>query len=127
MPNLSRIQVRKNEAEYPWGDVGHGPAGESVPIELEPATGIGGAPVTVGTTAVEMTFTGTTKVISIKSASTNTGLIWFGPSTVDNTGANAYGELTADSSVEIELDDDSAAIYAVSDVATQKVYKAALT
>ncbi len=89
--------------------------------------GINGAPVTVGTSAVEMTFTGKTKVISLKSASINTGLIWFGPATVDNTGANAYGELTADSAIEISLDDGSAAIYCVSDTATQKVYKAALT
>ena len=90
-------------------------------------TGINGGPVTVGTSAVEMTFTGTTKVIAIKSASTNTGLIWFGPATVDNTGANAYGELTADAAVEIELDDAAAAVYAVSDTAAQKVYKAGLT
>ena len=89
--------------------------------------GINGAPVTVGTTAVEMTFTGTTKVISLKAASTNTGLIWFGPATVDNAGANAYGELTADSAIEISLDDASAAIYCVSDTATQTCYKAALT
>lgn len=91
------------------------------------ATGINGGPVTVGVTAVELTFTGSTKTISIKSASTNTGLIWFGPATVDNTGANAYGELTADSAVEIEINDSSAAIYVVSNVAAQKVYKAALT
>ena len=91
------------------------------------STGINGGPVTVGTSAVELTFTGTTQTISIKSASTNTGLIWFGPDTVDNTGANAYGELTADSAVEIELNDASAAIYVCSDTATQKVYKAALT
>jgi len=90
-------------------------------------TGINGAPVTVGTTAVEMTFTGITKVIALKSASTNTGLIWFGPAAVDNTGANAYGELTTDSAVEIELNDASAAIYCVSDTASQKVYKSALT
>ena len=90
-------------------------------------TGINGAPATIGTTAVEMTFTGTTKVIAIKSASTNTGLIWFGPAGVTNTGANAYGELTADSAVEIELNDASSPIYCISVTATQKVYKAALT
>jgi len=96
-------------------------------ITLTPPVAITGAPVTVGADAVEMTFTGTTRVIALKAASTNTGLIWFGPSTVDNTGANAYGELTADSAVEIELNDASAAIYCVSDTASQKVYKVALT
>ena len=85
-----------------------------------------GGVVTVGTSAVELTFTGTTQVISIKSASTNTGLIWFGGSNIDNTGANAIGELTADSAVEIELNDASVPIYVCSDTATQKVYKMAL-
>ena len=89
--------------------------------------GINGAPVTVGTTAVEMTFTGLTKIISLKSASTNTGIIWFGPATVDNTGANAFGELTADSAIEISLDDSSVPIFCVSDTVSQKVYRAALT
>ncbi len=85
-----------------------------------------GGPVTVGTTAVELTFDGITKIISIKAASTNTGLIFFGPSDIDNTGANALGELTADAAVEIELNDADAAVYVVSDTAAQKVYKAAL-
>ena len=87
---------------------------DSIITALTTPTGINGAPVTVGTTAVEMTFTGTTKVIAIKAASTNTGLIWFGPATVTNTGANAYGELTADQGVEIELNDAATPIYCVS-------------
>lgn len=94
-------------------------------LDVSPSKIVGG-PVTIGTTAVELTFSGKTKVISIKSASTNTGIIWFGASNVTNTGANALGELTADSSVEIGLDDSITAIYAVSDTAAQTVYKAAL-
>jgi len=101
--------------------------GSPVPTNEIQATGINGGDVSVGTTAVELTFSGTTQSISIKSASTNTGLIWFGGATIDNTGANAIGELTADSAVEIELNDASAPIYIVSDTVTQKVYKAALT
>ena len=93
---------------------------------VPPPISFNGGPVTVGTTPVELTFTGITKVISIKAASTNTGLIWFGASDIDNTGANALGELTADSAVEIELNDIAAAVYVVSDTAAQKVYKAAL-
>jgi len=85
-----------------------------------------GGPVTVGITSVELTFIGITKVISIKAASTNTGLIFFGPSDIDNTGANALGELTADAAVEIELNDADAAVWVVSDTVAQKVYKAAL-
>ena len=90
-------------------------------------SGRNGGPVTIGTSAVEITFTGATKAITIKSASTNTGLIWFGPSNITNTGANAEGELTADSAVTIPLDDASSAVYCVSDTASQKVYKVALT
>lgn len=96
-------------------------------IDITETTGINGGPVTVGTTAVEMTFTGTTQSICLKSSSTNTGRVWFGPATVDNTGANAYGELTADSAVTLELNDASAAIYCCSDTAAQTVYKVALT
>lgn len=99
------------------------PAGEL--LESSPI-GIEGSPVSVGTTAVELTFSGATKVISIKSASTNTGIIWFGPSTITNTGANAFGELTGDSAVEIELNDSITAIYVISDTVSQKIYKAAL-
>jgi len=100
---------------------------DDIITKLTTPTGIEGSPVTVGTTAVELTFTGTTRVISIKADSGNTGKIWFGPASVDNSGNNAYGELTADSAVEIELNDVSAALYVVSDTASQKVYKAALT
>ena len=99
----------------------------SLVIDSKETTGVNGGPVTVGTSAVELTFTGTTQVISIKSASTNTGLIWFGGSNIDNTGANAIGELTADSAVEIELNDASAPLYVVASVAAQTIYKAALT
>jgi len=93
---------------------------DDIITKLTTPTGIEGSPVTVGTTAVELTFTGT-------ADSGNTGKIWFGPASVDNSGNNAYGELTADSAVEIELNDVSAALYVVSDTASQKVYKAALT
>ena len=96
--------------------------------QVRPPTGFNGDQITnLGTTPVELTFTGTTKVISIHSASTNSGIVWFGPATIDNTGANAIGELTPNASVEIELDDVSAPIYIVSDTVSQKAYKAALT
>lgn len=95
---------------------------------IKPPTGFNGDQITnLGTTPVELTFTGVTKVISIHSASTNVGSVWFGPATIDNTGANAIGELTPNASVEIELDDAAAPLYIVSDNISQKVYKAALT
>lgn len=99
----------------------------SIGVHEVAPTGINGGPVTVGTSAVELTFTGTTKVISIKAASTNTGLIWFGLTGIGNDGTAALGELTADAAVEIELDDAAAAIFVISDTVAQTVYKAALT
>ena len=97
-------------------------------VVLDPSpTGIEGSPVVVGSgVAVEITFAGVTRTISLKSASTNTGLIFFGPNSITNTGGDAYGELTADASVEIELNDASAPIFVISDTAAQRVYKAAL-
>jgi len=89
-------------------------------------TGIEGAPVTVGTTAVELTSTGTTRSISIQSDQDNTGKVWFGLSNVTNAGANAFGRLDPGRAVTIELDDSSNAIYAVSDTAAQKVFKMAI-
>lgn len=100
---------------------------DSETVQLTIPTGIEGGPVTVGTTPVEMTFTGTTKSLTLMSDSDNTGKIWWGPSNIDNTGANVYGRLTPDSSVSIEFEDSVTAIYCVSDTASQKVYKVALT
>jgi len=91
------------------------------------ATDFNGGPVTIGTTAVEITFTGKTQSISIKSASTNTGIIFIGASDVTSAGLNAMGELTADSPLTLDLNDASAPVYAVSDTASQTIYKLALT
>lgn len=91
------------------------------------STGINGAPVTVGTTAVEMTFSNETRSINIMSDHDNSGKIWWGLSDVDSSGNNAFGRLGPGQAVTVELDDSSNAIYAVSDTATQTVYKVALT
>lgn len=85
-----------------------------------------GSPVTVGTTAVELTFTGTTKSILIQSDPDNTGKIWIGKSNVTSAGANAMIQLKAGEAIELDLDDSSNAIYAVSDTASQVVHKMAL-
>jgi hypothetical protein len=99
---------------------------ETQPVSSEPWDGIEGGPVTVGTTAVELTFSGTTKSISIMADADNTGKIWWGPSTVDSAGTNAYGRLTPDRAVNIDFDDSIVAIYVVSDSASQKVFKVSL-
>lgn len=82
-----------------------------------------GAPVTVGTTAVAITFTDPPSSISVQSDHDNTGKIWFGPSTVDNAGANAYGRLAPGESVAFDYDTLAQTLYVVSDTASQKVYK----
>ncbi len=89
--------------------------------------GINGGPLTFGTTATEIAVTGTTKAISILADAENTGKVWFGASDVDNTGANAFGRLTADRAITIELDDSTTALYIVSDTVSQKAYIFALT
>ena len=91
-----------------------------IPVNFE------GAPVTVGTTAVELTFSGKTKSIKVSSAKANTGTIYVGKSDVTNLGANAMDEIVPSQSLMIDFDDTSNAIYVVSSVAGQTVYKMAL-
>ena len=89
-------------------------------------TGINGGPVTVGTTQVEMTFTGVTRSIMIQSDPDNTGSIWVGLTGVTNAGGNAMVQLEPGDAIEIDLNDASAAIFAISDIVSQNVYKLAL-
>lgn len=120
------IQLRGDGGE----DFIDGDAAQGLDVDvtrIKAPTGINGGDVSVGTTEVELAFTGTTKVISIKAASTNSGLVWFGLTGIGNDGSGALGELTADAAVEIELDDTAAAIFVISDTAAQTVYRAALT
>ncbi len=77
--------------------------------------------ISVGTTAVEMAFTGVTESIIISSVSTNTGLIYVGKSNVTNLGANAITFLDIGESVVIDYNDSTNAIYVVSDTASQSV------
>lgn len=99
----------------------------SLPISITPATGFTSAKVSITTTPTELTFTGTTKAISIKTLSTNTASIYIGPATVDSSGTNAITEITADGFFYIELNDASAPLYAVAATGTQTIFKAALT
>lgn len=85
-----------------------------------------GAPVTVGTTAVELTFSVATNSIFIQSDADNTGKVWVGKANVTNAGANAMVQLGAGEALSLDLDDSSNAIYAVSDTASQTVHKMAL-
>jgi len=99
----------------------------SLVIDSKETTGMNGAPVTVGTSAVEMTFTGVTQSIKISSSSTNGGTIYIGKSNVASDGSNALDELVTGQSLILELNDASEPIYAVASIAAQTVYKMALT
>ena len=85
-----------------------------------------GAPVTVGTTAVELTFSGTPSSIFIQSDHDNTGKLWVGKSNVTSAGANAMARLGVGEAISLDLDDSSNAIYVISDTASQTVHKMAL-
>jgi hypothetical protein len=100
----------------------------SGPVNTTYATDFNGGPVTVGTSPVELIFSGSTQSIFIQSDHDNTSAnIWVGKSNIDNTGANAMARLGQGEGLTIDLDDSSAAVYVVSDIAAQKIYKLALT
>lgn len=99
----------------------------AIPVSFAAGTGLNGGDVSVGTTEVEMTFAGTTKSVQIQSKVANTGSIWVGLTGVTNVGANAFTQLSPGQSVSMDLNDASAAIFAISDVAAQTVYKVGLT
>jgi hypothetical protein len=93
---------------------------------LTDPTDFEGSPITVGTTAVEITFSGTTRAVQVQADHDNTGTIWYGKSNVTNAGANAMGRLEAGEAVQFDYNDASNALYAISDTASQTVFKLAL-
>ena len=103
----------------------------SNPLPVDNEAGIsndleGKGSVTVGTTAVELTFTGTTEVILIQSDDSNTGIIYVGKSDVDSSGNNALVKLQPGWYIKMDYDDSTNAIYVVSDTASQSVIAGAL-
>ena len=82
--------------------------------------------LTVGTTAVEITFTGETKAITISSDSLNTGFIYIGKSDVQSDGTNAIKKIYAGEELTIDYNDATNALYIISDTAAQLYGKVAL-
>jgi len=82
--------------------------------------------VAVGTTAVEITFTGTPQSIIISADTSNSGTLYIGKSDVTSLGANAIAFLEAGESVEIDYDDTSNALYVVASEASQNYWAGAL-
>jgi len=96
-------------------------SGAPTPTDIE-----GGGKISVGTTAVEATFAGTTTSIIISAATDNAGTLYIGESNVTNTGGNAIAFLEAGESITIDYDDNSNAVYVVASEASQNFWKGAL-
>lgn len=86
----------------------------------------GGGAVTIGTTAVNLTFTGTTRHIILTASQSNTGIIYIGKSNITNLGANALTFLMPGESLTLDYNDATNALYAVSDTAAQSLFKGTL-
>jgi hypothetical protein len=86
----------------------------------------GGGKISVGTTAVEVTFTGTTTTIIISADPENTGTLYVGKSDIDSSGNNSLTFLEAGEDIAIRYDDSENPIYIVASVASQNYFKGAL-
>lgn len=86
----------------------------------------GGGKISIGTSAVEVGFTGTTKSIVITADKDNTGVLYVGKSDILSDGSNAVTFLRASDSLTIDYDDSTNAIYVVASVASQYFWKGAL-
>lgn len=87
----------------------------------------GGGKVSVGTTAVEVTFTGTpTKSVIISGDISNTGTLFIGKSDVTSAGANSIAFLEAGESLTLDYDDATNAIFVVASIASQNFFKGVL-
>ena len=91
------------------------------------ASSTGGGKVIVGLTAVEITFTGTTKSIKIEAHQENTGYIFYGKSTVLGDGTNAFGMLIAGEAITVDFNDESEALYVIADTVNQTIFKMKLS
>jgi hypothetical protein len=88
-------------------------------------TDINGTKVSVGTTEIEVTFTGTPQSIFIQADHDNTGSIYIGK--IGVTSSDAMARLMAGESITIDLDDTSNAVYVIASAVSQNIYKMALT
>ena len=97
-----------------------------IDTSLSPATDFEGDKITVGTTAVEVTFTGTPKSIHIEADHDNSGSIYVGKSNVASDGSNAVMRLDAGEATGWDYDDTTNPVYVIGSAAGQVVYKLAL-
>lgn len=96
--------------------------------QTAPSTNLeGGGKVSVGTTAVEMTFTLTPKSMRFEADRSNNDIVYYGGSDVDSSGNNAVGSLEANNIEIIEFDDFDESIYFVANSGIQNVWKGAFS
>lgn len=86
----------------------------------------GGGKISVGTTAIEVTFTGTTTSIILTADVFNTGLLYIGKSNVASNGNNAMTFLEAGEPATIEYEDGDNPVYVVASIANQNFFQGAL-
>jgi len=90
-------------------------------------TSFEGGTVAIGTSAVEITFTGVTKGVMITADHANGTMVYLGGSTVAQSGSSAIVSLYPGESCSFDLNDSGVAVYCVGGTTGQKVYKFALT
>jgi len=89
-------------------------------IDLKETTDLeGNGIVSVGTSAVEVEFTGIPQSIVITAPVANIGFLYIGASDVTNLGANALTSLQPGASLTMDYNDVTNALYVVSDTAAQ--------
>lgn len=98
----------------------------AIKSNLDSPTDFEGGPVTVGTDAVEITFTGTTKAIHVLADHDNAGTIYGGGSDVEDDGSNAVTRMDSGEGMGWDYNDGLNPLYVVASEAAQKVFKLAL-
>lgn len=103
------------------------PAKETTLQSIAPATDLdAGGKISVSTTPVEVTFTGTTKSIIITADKDNSGILYIGKSNVTSAGANSITFLEAGDSISMNYNDATNGIFVVSDAENQNFWKGCL-
>lgn len=77
--------------------------------------------LTVGLTQVEIAITGTPHSIRMRADTINTGIIYIGKTGVLSDGTNDFVRLESGDEIVMDYDDTTNALFAISDVAAQKL------
>lgn len=97
---------------------------QDISDELLVASGLETYPIqTVGTTPVELTFTGKTNVIKITSVQGNGGILYIGKSNVTSAGANRMCQMNPGDTIILKFNDASVPLYIVASIASQQFVK----